>query len=61
MDWLNLAATAVNEQNAAGGRIVTAPTNGAAGIVPAVMFHALHHLPALCDGTPDERDDAVVL
>ena len=42
MDWLNLAAMAVNEQNAAGGRIVTAPTNGAAGIVPAVLFYALH-------------------
>ena len=37
MDWVNLFALAVNEENAAGGRIVTAPTNGAAGIVPAVM------------------------
>jgi L-serine dehydratase len=45
MDWLNLAAMAVNEQNASGGRIVTAPTNGAAGIVPAVLFYALHYLP----------------
>ncbi len=47
MDWLNVAAMAVNEQNAAGGRIVTAPTNGAAGIVPAVLFYALHYLPDL--------------
>ncbi len=58
MDWLNLAAMAVNEQNAAGGRIVTAPTNGAAGIVPAVLFYALHYLPDL--GDPERVDDAVV-
>ena len=37
MDWINLWALAVNEENAAGGRMVTAPTNGAAGIVPAVL------------------------
>ncbi len=37
MDWINLWAMAVNEENAAGGRVVTAPTNGAAGIVPAVL------------------------
>ncbi len=40
MDWVNLWALAVNEENAGGGRVVTAPTNGAAGIVPAVLrFH----------------------
>jgi L-serine dehydratase len=40
LDWVNLWAMAVNEENAAGGRVVTAPTNGAAGIIPAVMrFH----------------------
>ena len=55
MDWLNLAAMAVNEQNASGGRIVTAPTNGAAGIVPAVLFYALHYLPDL----PSEEDAVV--
>lgn len=38
-DWLNLYAIAVNEENAAGGRVVTAPTNGAAGIIPAVIRH----------------------
>lgn len=38
-DWLNVYAMAVNEENAAGGRVVTAPTNGAAGILPAVMRH----------------------
>lgn len=37
MDWLNLYAIAVNEENAAGGRVVTAPTNGAAGIIPSVL------------------------
>jgi len=37
LDWLNMYAIAVNEENAAGGRIVTAPTNGAAGVIPAVM------------------------
>lgn len=40
MDWINLYAIAVSEENAAGGRIVTAPTNGAAGIVPAVLNYA---------------------
>jgi L-serine dehydratase len=39
MDWVNLYALAVNEENAAGGRIVTAPTNGAAGIIPAVLHY----------------------
>ncbi len=37
MDWVNLYALAVNEENAAGGKVVTAPTNGAAGIIPAVL------------------------
>ena len=37
LDWVNLYALAVNEENAAGSRVVTAPTNGAAGIIPAVM------------------------
>jgi len=42
MDWLNVWAIAVNEENAAGGRVVTAPTNGAAGIIPSVraLLHA---------------------
>jgi L-serine dehydratase len=39
MDWVNVFALAVNEENAAGGRVVTAPTNGAAGIVPAVLHY----------------------
>jgi len=46
LDWVNLYALAVNEENAAGGRVVTAPTNGAAGIVPAV----LHYYDRFCMG-----------
>jgi L-serine dehydratase len=42
-DWVNLVAMAVNEENAAGGRVVTAPTNGAAGIIPAVLHYALSY------------------
>ncbi len=43
MDWVTLYALAVNEENAAGGRVVTAPTNGAAGIIPAVLKYYLTH------------------
>ncbi len=49
LDWVNLYALAVNEENAAGGRVVTAPTNGAAGIVPAVLHYYRHHLPGATD------------
>lgn len=45
LDWVNLWALAVNEENAAGGRVVTAPTNGAAGIVPAVLHYYWHFVP----------------
>jgi L-serine dehydratase len=45
MDWVNLFALAVNEENAAGGRVVTAPTNGAAGIIPAVAMYYRRFLP----------------
>jgi L-serine dehydratase len=44
IDWVNLFALAVNEENAAGGRIVTAPTNGAAGIVPAVLHYYMRFI-----------------
>ena len=50
MDWVNLWALAVNEENAAGGRVVTAPTNGAAGIIPAV----LHYYTRYCRGAGDD-------
>ena len=45
LDWVNLFALAVNEENAAGGRVVTAPTNGAAGIVPAVLHYYRRFIP----------------
>ena len=48
LDWVNLYALAVNEENAAGGRVVTAPTNGAAGIIPAVM-HYYHYFCPIAD------------
>ncbi|WP_392423787.1 L-serine ammonia-lyase [Barrientosiimonas humi] len=53
MDWVNLFALAVNEENASGGRVVTAPTNGAAGIIPAV----LHYYVRFVEGADD---DAIV-
>ena len=53
MEWVDLYAMAVNEENAAGGRVVTAPTNGAAGIIPAVL-HYYHHF-------VQPVDDAVLL
>ena len=45
IDWVNLFALAVNEENAAGGRVVTAPTNGAAGVIPAVIAYYLRFVP----------------
>jgi len=45
LDWVNLYAMAVNEENAAGGRVVTAPTNGAAGVIPAVLHYYVNFLP----------------
>jgi L-serine dehydratase len=53
LDWVNLYALAVNEENAGGGRVVTAPTNGAAGIVPAVLHYYRRF-------TPGADDDGVV-
>ncbi len=53
LDWVNLFALAVNEENAAGGRVVTAPTNGAAGIIPAVILYYKHFI-------PDASEDGIV-
>ena len=50
LDWVSLYAIAVNEENAAGGRVVTAPTNGAAGVIPAVLRYYQDHCP---DASPD--------
>jgi L-serine dehydratase len=51
MDWVTLWALAVNEENASGGRVVTAPTNGAAGIIPAVLHYAVKFVPGTDDDT----------
>ncbi len=59
-EWVNLIALAVNEENATGGRVVTAPTNGAAGIIPAVLYYALHFAPGMENATQKDRDDVVV-
>jgi L-serine dehydratase len=53
VDWVNLYALSVNEENASGGRIVTAPTNGAAGIIPAVLHYYVRFV-------PDADDDGIV-
>lgn len=53
MDWVNIYAIAVNEENAGGGRVVTAPTNGAAGIIPAVLHYYYFH-------TKGANDEGVV-
>ena len=53
-DWMSLYAMAVNEENAAGGRVVTAPTNGAAGVVPAVLRYYLDHVPGATTGKIEE-------
>jgi L-serine dehydratase len=50
MDWLNVWAIAVNEENAAGGRVVTAPTNGAAGIIPSVAHYYMRFLDGMQEG-----------
>lgn len=51
LDWVSCFALSVNEENASFGRVVTAPTNGAAGVIPAV----LHYFVAFCDGYSDEK------
>jgi L-serine dehydratase len=57
MEWVNAWALAVNEENAAGGQVVTAPTNGAAGIVPAVM----HYYARLCKGSDEAGIECFLL
>lgn len=53
MDWVSLYALSVNEENAAGGRVVTAPTNGAAGVIPAVIRYYL-------DFTPNPTEEGII-
>ncbi|MFJ8941034.1 L-serine ammonia-lyase [Streptomyces sp. NPDC102365] len=59
MEWITLYAMAVNEENAAGGRVVTAPTNGAAGIIPSVLHYYVNFV-AGSSATAEEKDDGVV-
>lgn len=56
MDWVNLFALAVNEENAAGGRVVTAPTNGAAGIIPALLHYYVH----FCHAYKEDGEEGVI-
>ena len=60
MDWVNLFALAVNEENAAGGRIVTAPTNGAAGIIPAVLHYWVRFVAEPSGMTDEAIRDGIV-
>ncbi len=53
MNWINLYALAVNEENAAGGRVVTAPTNGAAGVIPAILNYYVTF-------SPDANEDGII-
>ena len=58
IDWVNLIALAVNEENAFGGRVVTAPTNGAAGIIPAVLHYAMNYTQGIRHCGQAARDQA---
>jgi L-serine dehydratase len=56
IDWVTVYAMAVNEENAAGGRVVTAPTNGAAGVIPAIANYYTHFI----EGTPEEKQEGIL-
>jgi L-serine dehydratase len=56
IDWVTVYAMAVNEENAAGGRVVTAPTNGAAGVIPAIA----HYYTYFIEGTPEEKQEGII-
>ena len=56
IDWVTVYAMAVNEENAAGGRVVTAPTNGAAGVIPAIANYYTHFI----EGTPEEKEEGLL-
>lgn len=59
-EWVSLIALAVNEENATGGRVVTAPTNGAAGIIPAVLYYVANYAEDVAGGSQEVIDDAIV-
>ena len=56
IDWVTVYAMAVNEENAAGGRVVTAPTNGAAGVIPAIANYYTHFI----EGTAEEKREGII-
>jgi L-serine dehydratase len=56
IDWVTVYAMAVNEENAAGGRVVTAPTNGAAGVIPAIANYYTHFI----EGTPEQKEEGII-
>jgi L-serine dehydratase len=56
IDWVTVYAMAVNEENAAGSRVVTAPTNGAAGVIPAIAHYYTHFI----EGTPEEKQEGII-
>ncbi len=56
IDWVTVYAMAVNEENAAGGRVVTAPTNGAAGVIPAIA----NYYTRFTEGTPEEKQEGII-
>jgi L-serine dehydratase len=56
IDWVTVYAMAVNEENAAGGRVVTAPTNGAAGVIPAIGNYFIHFI----EGSPEEKQEGIL-
>jgi L-serine dehydratase len=56
IDWVTVYAMAVNEENAAGGRVVTAPTNGAAGVIPAIANYYTHFI----EGSPEEKQEGII-
>jgi L-serine dehydratase len=56
MDWVTVYAMAVNEENAAGGRVVTAPTNGAAGVIPAIANYYMRFI----EGSGDEKEEGLI-
>jgi L-serine dehydratase len=56
IDWVTVYAIAVNEENAAGGRVVTAPTNGAAGVIPAIANYYTHFI----EGTEEEKQEGII-
>ena len=60
LEWVNLIAMAVNEENASGGRVVTAPTNGAAGIIPAVLHYALNYVGSVTERGEAGKHEAIV-